>query len=308
MDIKQFTPWLVTSFLLLCCCLGTFAAVPDNFSFMGLNHDRRVSEISGAVVSGQNPSTFWVINDSGNKAELHAIKSNGDWLASTKVEDAVNHDWEDLSVFELKGQRYLLIADTGDNGGLREALSLLIVKEPKSLTEAASKIEWRINFRLPEGARDIEAVAVDGKAQYIYLIAKRHFPRVLYRLPLKPEPNNAVIVAKNIGSFNTLPAATAEEKQQSPRFGRFQGDITAFALDPAGQFALVLSYRDLYFYARKTDESWLQALSRMPKRMYLRLPQAEALALDTNGDTVTVFSERLLAPIYRQQLPAANAN
>jgi hypothetical protein len=157
---------------------------------------------------------------------------------------------------------------------------------------------------LPEGPRDGEAVAVDAKADTIYLIAKRHFPRVLYRLPLRPRLADTVLVAERIGTFNTLPPANNVEKNRDPKFGRFQGDITALALDAKGARVLVLCYRDLYVYARTPGEPLLKSLSRKPRRMHLPpMPQAEAIAWGPSSNTAIVISERLLAPIYRLTIP-----
>ncbi len=271
---------------------------------LGLNHSAQVSEISGAARSLNDPSRLWVVNDSFGKAELHALRDDGEWLGAVSVNGIENQDWEDLAAFREHGQPYLLIADTGDNGGLRSALSLLIVKEPEHADTAAVGLAWRIDFRLPEGPRDVEAVAVDVQERSVYLIAKRHFPRVLYRLPLHPESSNPIQLAERVGSFDTLPAASARELHDDPQYGRFRGDITALALDPAGRYALVLSYRGVYFYPRRPGQSLLAALRGHPTRLDLPpMPQAEALALDPASRSVVILSERLGAPIYRLRLP-----
>lgn len=285
--------------------LGLLAAgTATAAQLLGLNHSAQVSEISGAARSLRDPTRLWVVNDSFGKAELHALRDDGEWLGAVGVAGVENQDWEDLAAFREHGEPYLLIADTGDNGGLRSALSLLIVKEPEHADTAEVALAWRIDFRLPEGPRDVEAVAVDVQERSVYLIAKRHFPRVLYRLPLHPDVADITLLAERVGSFDTLPAATAKEIQQDPQYGRFRGDITALALDPAGRFALVLSYRDLYFYPRRAGQSWLAALRARPIRLDLPpMPQAEALALDPASGSVIVLSERLGAPIYRLRLP-----
>jgi hypothetical protein len=271
---------------------------------IGMNHDPAISEISGAAMSHYNRQQLFAVNDSQNGAALHLISVDGAALGQIGVNGARNRDWEDLAAFALDGTPHLLIADTGDNGGLRAFLTLYIVAEPKRPLPEAVDIAWRIDFKLPEGPRDIEAVAVDAKADVVYLIAKRHFPRVLYRLPLRPRQGDTVLVAENIGTFNTLPPASNVEKNRDPKFGRFQGDITALALDANAERALVLSYRDLYVYARTPGEPLLKSLSRKPRRMHLPpMPQAEAIALDQDSSKAIVISERLLSPIYRVAIP-----
>ena len=273
-------------------------------TLLGFNHSTQLTELSGAERSLRDPTRLWAVNDSFGKAQLHALREDGEWLGAVTVNAAENHDWEDLAAFRENDKPYLLIADTGDNGGLRAALSLLVVVEPERADVRSVELAWRIDFRLPEGPRDVESVAVDASEHCIYLIAKRHFPRVLYRLPLHPLDNGVVLLAERVGSFDTLPAASAKEIEQDPQYGRFRGDVTALALDPAGHYALVLSYRDAYFYKRSTGQSLLAALQNEATRLNLPpMPQAEALALDPASGSVVVLSERLGAPIYRLRLP-----
>jgi len=271
---------------------------------IGIIHDPAISEISGATVAQHDQRHLFAINDSQNSATLHVLSHDGSAEGQVHINNAENRDWEDLAAFTLNGRPYLLIADTGDNGGLRASLTLYIVAEPKLPLPESIDIQWRIRFRLPEGPRDIEAVAVDAASASIYLIAKRHFPRVLYRLPLRPADPDVIQLAERVGTFNALPPASNIEKNREPKFGRFQGDITSLALDPERRYALLLSYRDLYFYRRAAGESLLQSLARKPRRKHLPpIPQAEAIALDADDGYAIVVSERLLAPIYRVAIP-----
>ncbi len=284
--------------------IANSASTKNTAELLGVIRDPAISEISGAAMSQLKANELYAVNDSQNGARLHVISRSGAVIDSVLVNGAKNRDWEDLASFTLGRKPHLLIADTGDNGGLRAYLTLYIVAEPERPLPDFVDIAWQINFKLPEGPRDIEAVAVDAKSDAIYLIAKRHFPRVLYRLPLHPAPGDAVHVAENIGTFNTLPPANDVEKNRDPKFGRFQGDITALALDARGEHALVLSYRDLYVYTRAPGESLLKSLSRKPRRVRLPpMPQAESIALDRTSNGAIVISEKLLAPIYRVAIP-----
>ena len=67
---------------------------------------------------------LWLHDDGGNPARLFAVDTNGDRLATLRVEGVTKTDWEDMAAFRLDGRDYLLIADTGDNGGLRRTLQL----------------------------------------------------------------------------------------------------------------------------------------------------------------------------------------
>ena len=130
---------------------------------------------------------LWLVEDGGNPAKLHAISKRGRRLASYAIDGISNTDWEDLAAFELDGKRYLLIADTGDNGGLRRTLLLHVVAEPAKLVDGATLTPaWSIAFRWPDGARDCEAVAVDAARGQILLLSKKRHPPELFALPLQP--------------------------------------------------------------------------------------------------------------------------
>ena len=58
-------------------------------------------------------------------------------MATFRLEGVPKTDWEDIAAFELDGRTYLLVADTGDNGGLRKTLQLHVVEEPAPDRERA---------------------------------------------------------------------------------------------------------------------------------------------------------------------------
>src|SRR3546814_1299695 len=106
-----------------------------------------------------------------------AISTRGGLQATFQGAGVAKTDWEDIAAFELDGRRYLLVADTGDNGGLRRSLQLHVIEEPASLDEVAQHAPlepaWSIAFRWPDGARDCEAVAVDARRGEVLLISKK---------------------------------------------------------------------------------------------------------------------------------------
>src|SRR3546814_18819540 len=107
-----------------------------------------------------------------------AISTRGGLQATFQGAGVAKTDWEDIAAFELDGRRYLLVADTGDNGGLRRSLQLPVIEEPASLDEVAQheplEPAWSIAFRWHDGAPDCKAVAVD--------------PRRVEVLPRPPRP------------------------------------------------------------------------------------------------------------------------
>src|SRR5690606_35887206 len=116
-------------------------------------------------------------------------------LATWRVEGAENTDWEDLAAFRFEGRDWLLVADTGDNGGLRRTLQLHVFEEPARVADGVLRPAWTIVFRWPDGPRDCEAVAVDPVRGEVLLVSKRRQPPELFALPLRPPPGAGTLVA-----------------------------------------------------------------------------------------------------------------
>ncbi|MEJ2604389.1 MAG: hypothetical protein P8172_14070 [Gammaproteobacteria bacterium] len=89
-----------------------------------------IVEASGLVASGRTPGILWVVNDGGEPPVLHAVSDSGEELAAVQVEQAENRDWEDLARYTRDGRSWLLIADIGDNGGVRPHVMLYVLPEP----------------------------------------------------------------------------------------------------------------------------------------------------------------------------------
>lgn len=259
--------------------------------------DGRLREVSGMAASRVHPDTLWVLNDGGNDHAIYAISRRGGALARLEVAGVANTDWEDMAAFELDGRHYLLIADTGDNGGLRRTLQLHVVEEPSALRDGTIAPAWSIAFRWPDGARDCEAVAVDATAGRVLLVSKKRHPPELFWLPLRATGRREV--ARLDGTLAGIPQATAEELRASPKRARLRGQVTAADLSPDGRALAVMTYDDLAIYRRRAGEPWRAAVARAPVLRPLPLiPQAEALAWSASGQGLFATGEFTPAPLF----------
>lgn len=262
----------------------------------GLILDARLSDISGLAASHAHADTLWVLNDGGSPPDLQAIGLHGGLQATLHVAGVVNTDWEDLASFDLDGRHYLLIADTGDNGGLRRTLQLHVVEEPTSLVDGTFHPAWSIAFRWPDGARDCEAVAVDAAHRQILLISKRRQPPELFALPLRPA-DHGLQVARRLGALAGVPVPDAAALRQNARLARIRNQVTAADISPDGRTMAVLTYADVLLYQRGQG-SWAAALSRPPTVRELPwLPQAEAVAWSADGAGLYATGEHSPAPL-----------
>jgi hypothetical protein len=288
--------------LALAALLGACGAQPPPFAQLsGMLLDARLDEISGLAASRAHEDVLWMQDDGGNAPRLFAVGTRGGLQATFDVAGAPNTDWEDIASFDLDGRHYLLVADTGDNGGLRRSLQLHVIEEPASLDEAAQRTPlrpaWSIAFRWPDGPRDCEAVAVDAARGQVLLVSKKRVPPELFSLPLRPR-DGGMQVARRLGTLAGVPAPTAEEVRANPRMARIRHQVTAADVAPDGRRIAVMTYNEVLVYRRRGDEAWAQAMARKPAVHDLPwLPQAEALGWDADGRGLYATGEFAPAPL-----------
>ena len=288
----RFAAWLVAGLL-----AGCGASSLPFAQLSGLILDPQLDEVSGLAASHVHPDTLWVHNDGGNAPVLYAIGKRGGVLARFRIGGVANTDWEDIAAFDLGGRHYLLIADTGDNGGLRHSAQLHVVEEPATLADATLTPAWSIVFRWPGGPRDCEAVAVDAARGEVLLISKRRRPPELFVLPLRP--TRGVQVARQVGTLAGIPAPDPVELEDNPRAARIRHQVTAADVSPDGRRLAVLTYSELLVYTRRGDATWAQAVAQAPAVHPLPwLPQAEALGWAPGGQALYATGEAMPAPLF----------
>lgn len=265
----------------------------------GVLLDMQLNEISGLAVSHLHEDVLWLHDDGGNPARLFAVDTRGSRLATFGVEGLVKTDWEDIAGFELDGTRYLLIADVGDNGGLRRTLQLHVIEEPTELRNARLQPAWSIAFRWPDGPRDCEAVAVDPVRGEVLLVSKKREPPELFSLPLRP-PAKELLTAQRIGTLAGVPRPDPERAASAPRRAKYDGQVTAASISPDRGTLAVMTYRYLLLYSRPPDGNWADAVAGPPRVSELPwLPQAEALGWSADGRSLYATGEFIPAPLYR---------
>lgn len=270
----------------------------------GLVTDGALNEISGIASSRRQDDVLWAIDDSGNPANVYALSRRGRRLGTFAVEGVKKVDWEDIASFELDGTPYLLVADTGDNGGVRKTMSVHVFAEPAD-AEAGGTLRraWSLEFRWPDGARDCEAVAVDVERNEILLITKKRQPPQLYTLPLRAEANGTrkgpkVLTAKLAGTLAGVPQAGAEERRANPAMARLRSQVTAAGISPQRDAIAVLTYGNLLVYPRHGGQSWAQAVTQPPLVVPMTLlPQPEAVTFSHSGQGILATGEFSPAPV-----------
>lgn len=267
--------------------------------FAGTKIDADLEEMSGLASSRIHKDILWVINDSGNGEKLIAMRTDASRAATFELKGVKNIDWEDLASFSLNNKNYLLIADTGDNGGIRKTLQIHVFEEPAELKDGqVLEPAWSFEFKWPDGARDCEAMAVDAAKGEIFLVTKKRVPPELFRIPLQPAAK--MVVAEKIGELPGIEPPDNKEMEKNPVYGRYRSQVTSAALSPSGRVLIVLNYHAIYFYVRDASGAWTTALAAKPYSIsFPWLPQAEAVTFNRDGTAIYVGSEQTPVPILR---------
>lgn len=280
---------------------------PVPVRYLALLNDTRIGEISGFAASRRHPGVLWTHNDSGDGPRLYALGLDGAIRAVVELEGVRNIDWEDIALQGHEAGDLLLVADTGDNGGLRRELAIHALREPVTIADATLPVSWTMRFRWPDGPRDCEAMAVDPESGEILLISKKRVPPELFRLPARPD-GERIEVAEPLGVLAGVEQPSAEDLQRNPVYGRYRAQITAADIAPDGRTLAVLNYRRLLLYARAPGEDWKTAVARPPRVMeYPWLPQAEAVTFAPDGSRVWIGSEKLPVPLIELDLSPPDA-
>jgi hypothetical protein len=267
--------------------------------YAGLLADPELDEVSGLAASQLQPGLYWSNNDGGNGERLQLVEADGSRVATLAIQGVANTDWEDLDSFRLDGKAYLMVADTGDNGGLRKTLKLHVIEEPAKVRDGdRAPVAWTIEFAWPDGARDCEAVAVDPVRGEVLLVSKKRVPPELFRLPLRPK--DGVQAAELVGTLSGITQPREEELRENPVYGRYRSQVSGADLSPNGRVLAILNYSRIYFFIRPAGRAWSQdLLGRAGALDFPWLPQAEAIAFSLDGSTLLIGGEQRPSPLLR---------
>jgi hypothetical protein len=266
----------------------------DHVIKVGKIANPNLNELSGLAPSRLNSKVLWAINDGGNQPLLFAVGTDGSDLGSIPIAGARNLDWEDIASFKYGDAAYLLIADTGDNLGRRNSCTIYVIKEPNITPvllqkDRVAEITTRINFTYENGRLDCEAVAVDVSRNKILLLSKRTLPVTLYELPLEVDKKNVTVIARR--KVDVSPSIVMP---------------TAMDISPQGDTAVVLTYKEIHLFVRRTGEDWSKRFTLTPQTLsFNELPQQEAICFTWDGQSVYVSSEGQSVPLLRINIDSA---
>jgi len=192
-------------------------------------------EASGVAVSLRHPGIYWTHNDAGSV--LFAVDGDGAEVGRFPVRPRLR-DWEDMAVAGCShGGSCLYLADLGDNYEERSLGFILRVPEPEPAASDTLRPEV-FPVRLPDGARDIEALLVLPGERVLAVTKGRNHPVTVYRYPGALRPD-------------TVTLEEVQRLSEGPRI--LPRQVTGGAVSPRGGVVALRTYEALQFFRVASD-------------------------------------------------------
>lgn len=246
---------------------------------LGKISDKRLDEVSGIVASHTYPGYYWVHNDSGDEPNLYLIDSTAKLVGQVKLAGIENRDWEDIALAPgADGRDMLYIAETGDNTARDGTYYIYALEEPviDSLAGFRTMVIGDFHtyaFQYPDGARDAETLLVDPLTLDFIVITKREDNVGVY-FWAAPQSSSGIFTLTKVTTI--------------PFWMVVAGDISR-----DGSELVLKDYDSVFYWGKKTETSWLDALKTNPNRLpYQPEPQGEAIAFTAKGHGYVTLSER----------------
>ncbi len=240
-------------------------------------------EASGIAVSRQNPLWTWSHNDSGHPNRIFLLDEHGQDRGTFVLNGAGSRDYEDICIGPgpQPGVNYIYLGDIGDNHAQYDYIVIYRFPEPDihsgtpgSLTDIPAASIERFEFVYPDGARDAETLMIDPLTMNLYIVTKRDFRSLIYRIN---QP------------FNAAQRDTLELLAQLPFNWALGGDIS-----DDGRHIAVKDTENIYYWNRHPAESVVEAMARQPRLLpYIVEPKGESFAWGPNASSYFTLSEQI---------------
>lgn len=247
------------------------------------------TELSGLVLSRDQPRVLWTHNDSGDRPRVLAVTPAGRLLADVAISGADAVDWEDIAIGPAPaGGHALYIADTGDNDARRPDIAVYRVPEPRAGVGNATAPAARLTLRYSDGPHDAESLLVDPSTGALVVVTKSFGGESGVYVATNPSASSTTVLRRRARlSLGAGEAVTA-------------GDVSA-----DGRTIVLRTYDRAFAWRRRAGESIAAALRGRPCTSRADLfaeGQGEALALTADGRAFYTVPEGL-QPAIRRYVP-----
>ncbi|MGB5689699.1 MAG: endonuclease/exonuclease/phosphatase family protein [Woeseiaceae bacterium] len=199
-----------------------------------------------------------------------------------------------------------MVADIGDNDLRHKTRTLYFLKEPEA-GKKKTTVDWEVRFEYPNGPRDAESAAIDIENRRVLVLSKRDIPPQLYEVPLRTDDDDKV-TARWLGTIDSLPRPSRQDVEFAPKTKDWHWQPVGMDISQDNRAAVIMTYRAAYYYLRRPDQDWFEALNARPIRISLgNFRNAEAVAFADDRRTVMVTGENKHSLLLRVDLDAPAA-
>lgn len=238
--------------------------------------DPALVESSGLAVSVWHEGILWTHADGGSVAEVRALDSSGETVATVTLEGIDPYDPEALAPGDRQGLPTLFLGDIGDNLEKRPDVSVFRFAEPLDVRDQTVEATW-YRFTYPDGPHDAEALLVHPGTGRLLIATKSAGGGGLYEAPSN-------LLTADEGSNRLVRVADVPPL------------VTDGAYLPDGRLAL-RTYASVFVYDRPGHQV---ATATLPLQ-----PQGESLAVDGDRGILLVGSEGPRSTVYAVPIPVA---
>ena len=267
--------------LLAIACHSKKQEAPTSDSFLKAQAlgtlNEKLHEASGLVESIQHPNNFWMLNDSGNPAEVFLVDRKAQTKLVCKLKGIANRDFESIAIGrgEDPTKTYVYAGDIGDNNAQYDVKLIYVFEEPADLSSSEVTITNfdTLQIVLPDGKRDSEAMMTDPITGDLYLFSKREDSIRLYRV--------------------NYPFAKGKIKAEKLATLNFH-NIVAADMSVDGKEVLIKNYEAIYYWKNENGEPLEKLLQRKPNVLpYDPERQGESIAWARDGSGYYTVSEKV---------------
>ena len=253
---------------------------------MGSIQERKLFELSGLAASRAHPGILYAHGDSGSKARLFAIDTEGTVRADYRLTDIERVDWEDIAVGPGPGGApFVFVGDIGDNGArkndrpARAEIQVVRFAEPP-LPAPGAELKQRIadaavlRFQYPDRPHDAETLMIDPVAGDLVIVTKDGSGRssVFRAAGAAASAPGAPVILERVADLSVGPAGTPAARATA-------GDIS-----PTGDRILLRTYGSILLWPRPPGLSLADVFATAPRHLVQPAQdKGEAIAFSADG-------------------------
>jgi hypothetical protein len=230
-----------------------------------------ITESSSLVVSTTQDRLAYTTNDSGDDAVVYAVDTRSGRVAGRTTLSGL--DAYDIEALSGGVDGSLVVADIGDNSGVRDRVTFARIDQPKRGDRTVSPSV--VSMRYVDGPRDAEAVLYDSESGRVFVVSKEFGDAHVYRSGIDA-------FTRRFGVLRPIAVAPP-----------LATDATYL---PGGDRVVIRGYIEATVFRAS---GWKPvAQFGMPAQ-----EQGESIAAPPSGDVVWVGSEGVDSPVLAVSLP-----